>query len=168
MSLFGQIATIPDGEFGDRPRQRIWAVQKAAEITMERVAHEQYRPIGIPYLAHICIEDMKRARTSWPNIPAQDGIRRRIQECADPANFSPVPLIHLPIKFKDIDPEASSSVYEVQMRPTSCYLLNPFWVNENPEMEVQMFLDAKDLAFAVLRVQSMDGLRAAFAEALLR
>ena len=164
--LFGQTCDIPGAEFGDRPRQREFIIQVAKEVTMERLEHLQFRPIGIPYLTHTAVEDMKANRKDWPDIPANDGVRRRIQECSDPRFFSPVPLRHLPIKFKDIDPQATSGMYEVQMRPTSCYLVNPIWCLE--EGSADWFEISKDFAFKVLRVENMQDLKAALSGMLSR
>lgn len=157
--LFGQISEIPESNEG-RERQREWALGKAQEITTERLAHRMFNPIGIPFLAYICLEDMKHNRALWPDIPAQDGMRRRIQELADDRFFMPTPLVNLPIRFKDVDPEASSGVYEVVMRPTSCYLLNPFYCMEEGSFE--WFDIAKEFAFKVLRVSNMVDLKEAF------
>lgn len=151
--LYGQLREIPNAEGGDRPKQRAWVVRIAEETTVSRMAHQEFRPIGIPYLAWASELRLKQYPHLWPNIPSEEGLRRRIQETADARFFAPSPLIPIGRGF-DIDPRASASVFGGTIsRQTSCYLLNPIWLMEQSEWD--RFEVAEHFAFKVLKVESL-------------
>ena len=158
--LYGDLHNPGCSYEGSRSLQRIYAVMKAEQITEKRFDRKEWRPIGIPFLRWELEESMKHDRNIWPTIPSPEGLRKRIQELADPRYFFPTPLLHLPMQMKDIDPETTSGPYSVCMRPTSCYLLNPTWYLEQGIWD--KFDTAKEFAFKIIKVSNMPDLKAVF------
>lgn len=126
-SLYGQKVPIPMAEGGERPRLRAEVVRFAEEETLRRTQTKNFRPIGMPALEFGTFELLRKNRSLWPELPSVEGLRKRAQEVARADFFEPVPLLHLEGLHVDRDPHATSGVYSVSERPTSCYLLNWRW-----------------------------------------
>jgi hypothetical protein len=124
--LYGQIAT-GQGLFTER--QWVWVVKRSEEETHRRLLSEEFRPLGIRYLVKLCFEKMSMS-AEWTLMPTEEGLRRRIQELADPRIFEPAPLVHRgdpQHKEEDIDPHNVRAAYGAPFAMQSCYLLNKEW-----------------------------------------
>lgn len=114
----------PD-RFSQRVRQA--SILELEKITATRLVQREFRPVGIPFLQYSITERMKADSALWPRVPAVEGQRRRIQECADRRLWTETPFLHLRDKYPDNDPQSTRGAYSLSMRLTSCYLLNPRW-----------------------------------------